>query len=74
MIISSKCLISNTSSAGVGTSNGASGKGNLLNALTLLVCCAVERNFNMCSNEAKVSAQCWILLEACTGTGVVSSQ
>ena len=69
IIISSKCLISNTNSAGVGNSDGASGKGNLLNASALL-CCAVERNSNVYSNEAKVRAQRWILLEACTGTGL----
>ena len=62
MTTSSRCFTSNTNSAGVGTSGGASG--NLMH----LHCHAV-----MLSGILLKRCQCWILPETCTGAGLFAA-
>ena len=71
-VASSRCWVSNTNSARVGTTEGVSVNGNLLNVSALL-CYDVEWNSVAYSNEARVRAQYWILLEACTSTCLLSA-
>ena len=55
-LASSRCCISSTNSAGVGTFEGASGNSSLLNASALL-CFDIEWNSKVYANEASVRAQ-----------------